>query len=237
MAGETPKPDIDRLLIASALDADLRRRLLESPDEAFRGFDLTEDEKDLLRRPDHRLLPLLGAALARQTGSRGREFQAPTAPQPHAVVRARTLSDVALALTLVPCAQYEKGRLNTIAYAVWVNPLPPGADPAGLPAPGSAFPGQPLTPLHMVIQVSAVATENAAGSPQIGLTASLRQSSNVAAPPPPETAGIPSASLFGSELHSPAVEAAVAAVRGAPNARRYDALLDLLQALRGEEAL
>ena len=63
------RPGIDRLLIASALDGDLRRRLLDSPDDVFPEFDLTEDEKDILRSPDQRLLPLLGAALARQSAA------------------------------------------------------------------------------------------------------------------------------------------------------------------------
>ena len=58
------RPGIDRLLIASALDGDLRRRLVDTPDDVFPEFDLTEDEKDILRSPDQRLLPLLGAALA-----------------------------------------------------------------------------------------------------------------------------------------------------------------------------
>ena len=232
------KPGIDRLLVASALDADLRRRLLESPEEAFQDFELTEEQKDLLRRPDHRLLPLLGAALAHETESRAPEPKPSTAvSQPHAIVRARTLPDISLALTLVPCAQYENGRLNTFAYAVWVNPLPPGADPAGLPPPeGGVLPGQPLTPLHAVIQVSAVQTQDAAGGPQVGLTASLRQSSNVAAPPPPEAAGRPGASPFGSDLASEAVRAAVAAVRSAPSGQRYGRLIDLIHTLAGGEA-
>ena len=36
------RPGIDRLLIASALDGDLRRRLLDTPDDVFPEFDLTE---------------------------------------------------------------------------------------------------------------------------------------------------------------------------------------------------
>src|ERR1700686_31884 len=60
------KPGVSQLLIASALDADLCRRLLESPEETFQDFDLTEDERDLLRRPDQRMLRLFGVALAQQ---------------------------------------------------------------------------------------------------------------------------------------------------------------------------
>ena len=63
-APDGSKAGVSRLLIASALDPDMRRRLLESPEEVFQEFDLAEEERDLLRRPDHRLLRLLGAALA-----------------------------------------------------------------------------------------------------------------------------------------------------------------------------
>jgi hypothetical protein len=159
-------------------------------------------------------------------------------PQPHAIVQARTLPDISLVLTLVPCAQYENGGLNTFAYAVWVNPLPQGADPASLPPPpGAVFPGQPLTPLHAVIQVSAVQMQDAAGDPQVGLSASLQQSSNITAPPPPEAAGRPGVSPFGSDLGSGEVQAAIARVRSAPIDQRYGRLIDLMHALRGAEAL
>ena len=219
----TPKPGIHQFLIASALDADLQRRLLESPDEAFQDFDLTEEEQDLLRHPDHRLLPLLGAALADQSESSPSGPPLPR-PQPHAVIPARNLPDISLALTLVPCAQDVDGRLS-IAYAVWVNPLPEGPDPASLPPPaGAALPGQPLTPLHAVIQVSAVQLQDAAGNLQVGLTAALRQSSNMATPPPQPDAG------------SPEVQAAVAAVRGAPPGERYGRLIDLIRAVQGGES-
>ena len=217
----------------------MRQRLLEYPEEIFQEFDLSEEERDLLRRPDHRLLRLLGAALADQGESSGPRPKASTAvPRPHAIVQARTLPDISLVLTLVPCAQYENGRLNTFAYAVWVNPLPQGADPASLPPPlGVVFPGQPLTPLHAVIQVSALQMQDAAGDPQVGLSASFQQSSNITSPPPPEAAGRPGVSPFGSDLRSGEVQAAVAAVRNASSDQRYDRLIDLMHALLGAEVL
>jgi hypothetical protein len=232
------KPGIDRLLIDSALDADLLRKLQESPEEAFQGFALTEEEKDLLRRPDHRLLRLLGAALAHERISSAPVPQAATnAQQPHAVVDAPALPDLSLVLTLVPCAQYENGRLHKVSYAVWVNPLPAGADPANVPPPqGAAFPGQPLTPLHAVIQVSPLAMQDAVGLPLIGLSAVFRQSTNISAPPPPESAGRPDGSPFGSALDSEQVKTAIAGVRSAPDGQRYDRLIDLLHALRGGES-
>jgi hypothetical protein len=228
------KPGIDQLLIESALQPELRRRLLESPDEVFRDFDLSEEEKEILRRPDHRLLPLLGAALARQMESSGPLGEAPSvSPAPPAPIEARTLPDTWLALTVVPCAHREERRLKGISYVVWANPIPEGGDPATLPPPaGVVLPGQPLAPLYAVIQLSAVQTQDAAGNPQVGLWASLGQSSNIAAPPPPETAGDPKASPFGSRLDSPQVQAAVAAVRGASSEERYNLLIDLMRVLR-----
>ena len=240
------KPGVSHLLIASAIDPDLRRRLLESPEETFNDYDLTAEEKDLLRQPDHRMLQLFGAALAEQAESdkAASSLSPDTAGQPHPnrqphlIIQARTLPGMSLALTLVPCAQYENGQLKQIAYAVWVNPLAEGADPVAQPPPqGAALPGEPLTPLHAVIQISAVQLPDRDGKPQIGLSASLRQATNLAAPPPPESAGIPGSSPFGSDLRSVQVIAAVAGVRDASNEDRYDRLIDLIHALKGEQVL
>jgi hypothetical protein len=232
---EKRRNGVSQLLIASAIDADLRRRLLESPEETFQDYDLTEEEKDLLRQPDHRMLRLFGAALAEQRELSSGHAAEP-AVRPHAVIEARTLPGISLALTLVPCAQYENGQFTKFAYAVWVSPLAEGVDPAALPIPaGAALPGQPLTPLHAVIQVSAVQMQGRDGKPQVALSASLRQSSNVAAPPPPESAGRPEMPPFGSDLGSAEVQAAVAAVRHASREERYGRLIGLISALRGGE--
>jgi hypothetical protein len=218
------RPGIDRLLIASALDGDVRRRLLDTPDDVFPEFDLTEEEKDILRAPDQRLLPLLGAALARQSAATVLVPDTPTGQrQPDAAVDALTLPDISLALTIVPCAHYENGRIAKVVYAAWVNPLPEGVDPATLPPPaGAALPGKPLVPLHAVIQVSVVETQGA-----IGLSAALLQSSNMSAPPPqPPLAG---------DLDSPSVQTAIAAVRSASSQDRRARIVELLRALRGGE--
>ena len=91
-SGVTTKPGIDQLLIQSALDEDLLRRLHESPDEVFRDFELSAEEQDILRHPDHRLLPLLGAALARQTPSSSASPDVP-APQPQVALQAHCLPE------------------------------------------------------------------------------------------------------------------------------------------------
>ena len=228
------KPKVGQLLVESALQPELRRRVLESPDEVFPDFDLTEEEKDILRRPDHRLLTLLGAILARQMGTaappEGRPTEAPALPPP---IEASTLPDSFVALTVVPCAVHKNEQFKGISYAVWVNPMPEGGDPSGLPPPaGAVLPGEALEPLYAVIQLSGVLSQGAAGNPRVGVWASLRQSSNVRAPAPPETAAEAETSPFGSRLDSGQVQAAVAAVRSASSEERYDRLTDLMRVLR-----
>src|SRR5262245_63510817 len=115
------KTGITRLLIASAIDPDVYRRLRESPEETFDEFDLADQDRELLRHPDHRLLRVLGAALAEEiapaSAATGVATMAappaaarapvPGAPRPGAppeMPAAGTLPDMSLVLTLVPCA-------------------------------------------------------------------------------------------------------------------------------------
>ncbi len=205
-------------MIDSALRPDLLRLLTDSPGEFFESYDLTEEQRDILRNPDNRLLRVLGEALARMNPGAG-----PTAaaPRPHAVMQAQTLPDMNLALTVVPCAQLEDGQFKGFSYAVWVNPLAEGTDPASLPPPaGATLPGQPLAPLHAVIRLSAVQFADAAGHAQVGLWASLRQDTNVDSAPEP-----------GAD-ESPGVALAAAAVRAASSEERYDRLIDLIRVMR-----
>jgi hypothetical protein len=219
------KPGITRLLVDSALDAELRRRLAETPDDVFEEYELTVEERELLRNPDHRLLPLLGAALARRE-------EAEAAPQPEEIqvsAGSHLLPDSQMALTVVPCVV--GGR---IAFAAWIAPMHEGADPSRLPPPaGATLPGQPLTPLYAVIQLTAAQSKDAAGNAQVSMWASFRQSSNAVAAAPAETAGNPERAPFGSAMESADVRAAVAAVRSAAPADRYDKLVALTRTLRG----
>ncbi len=218
-----PKTGIHELLVRTALEPELRRRLLDSPDEVLPQFNLSEEEKDLLRHPDHRLLPLLGEVLKGQA-----ETTAATAPSQAApaIIHARTLPDFSLAVTVVPCTRIENGVATGYSYAVWVSPLAEGVDPASLAPPdGTTLPGPPLAPLHVVMQIHSMEIPDAHGRAQVGMSASLRQSSNIVGPvPATRTPGAPSEAL----------DRAVAAVRAANREERYGRLLDLLHALHAE---
>ena len=82
------KTGISRLLIASAIDPDVYRRLLESPEETFDAFDLADEDRELLRHPDHRLLRMLGAALAEENAPVSAAASGATMAAPPAVAGA-----------------------------------------------------------------------------------------------------------------------------------------------------
>jgi hypothetical protein len=244
------KTGISRLLIASAIDPDVYRRLLELPEETFDEFDLVEEDRELLRHPDHRLLRVLGAALAEENASASAAASVATMAAPPAVAGAPLagatqagappgmpaasvpLPDVSLVVTVVPCALYDGGELRNFAYAAFVSPLPEGADPEPPPPPGTVLPGTPLPPLRAVLRVSAIQMQDAAGNPLVGLSASLLQSANMSAPPPNEAAGNPAA--IGRDLSAAEVQSAIAAVRSAPAGARYGKLIELLRVLHPE---
>src|SRR5262245_43830979 len=79
------KTGISRLLIASAIDPDVYRRLLESPEETFDEFGLADEDRELLRHPDHRLLRVLGAALAEENAPAAAAASVATMSAPPAV--------------------------------------------------------------------------------------------------------------------------------------------------------
>lgn len=246
------KTGISRLLIASAIDPVVYRRLLESPEETFDEFDLGDEDRELLRHPDHRLLRVIGAALAEENAPASAAARVATIAVPTAVAGAplagakrpgappempaasALLPDISLVLTLVPCALYEGGELRKFAYAAWVSPLPDDANPEAplTPPPDTVLPGKPLPPLRAVMRISGLQMQDAAGNPLVGLTASLLQSTNMSALPPPETAGNPAA--IGRDLSAAEVQAAIAAVRCAPAADRYGKLIELLRVLLPE---
>jgi hypothetical protein len=245
------KTGISRLLIATAIDPDVYRRLRESPEKTFDEFDLANEDRELLRHPDHRLLRVLGAALAEENAPASAAASVATMSTPPAVAGAplagapraaappgmatasALLPDMSLVLTVVPCALYDRGELRNFAYAAWVSPLPEGADPDALPPPpGTVLPGKPLPPLRAVVRVSAMQLQDAAGSPLVGLSASLLQSTNMSARPPLEAAGNPAA--IGRDLSAAEVQSAIAAVRCAPAGARYGKLIELLRVLHPE---
>ncbi len=202
------------------------RRLEKSPDQVFAAFDLSEEERDILRHPDTRLLALLGRAVKNAQSSANMAAEADAsaaadAQQATPVILANTLAPALLALTVVPCLN----AAGVLQFAVWVNPMAEGTVPATLPPPpGATLPGTPLAPLYAVIELDGVRADEAEGNPQFALWAQLRQVTNTAS--------------TGAQTSAPCdgVTAAVQAVRTSPPEERYDKLARLLRAI-GESEL
>ncbi|HEX3878483.1 MAG TPA: hypothetical protein VHW24_15950 [Bryobacteraceae bacterium] len=241
------KPGIAQLLIDSALQPDLCRRLAEAPEGVFEAYELTWLERELLRKPDHRLLPLLGAALQTaqtktatpsvpteaaapaESSAAATDHAASTLETEPALIENSVLPDAQMALTIVPCLIGKR-----VAFAAWMAPMQDGDDPSRLPLPaGSSLPGQPLTPLYAVIQVTGALTKDAQGKAEVSLWTSFKQHTNSVMPQPPETAGVPEAAPFGSAIDSPEVQQLADAVRAAAPEERYQRLIALTRALRG----
>src|SRR5687767_7854437 len=55
--------DLRALLERAVLDLDFRSQLRTDPDAAFAGYELTEEDRDILRTTDDRMLGLLGRVL------------------------------------------------------------------------------------------------------------------------------------------------------------------------------
>jgi len=52
--------DVSRFVTRALDDANLRRRLEESPDQAFQGFNLSDEEKNAIRSADEQRLRQIG---------------------------------------------------------------------------------------------------------------------------------------------------------------------------------
>ena len=190
VTSDARKPGVEKLLIAAALDSALAQRLTDSPDEVFAAFELTEEEEDILRRRDGRLLALLGQAVksaGAEQGPRAHENVASIPPIPP-IAGFTQLPDMRLVLTVVPVLLAGDGPSRGLTFAAWVTPLADGADADSLPAPdGVELPGQPLAPLRAIVQVTAQQLPDSGGVPQVGLSAMLLRSSNMSAPAAPQT--------------------------------------------------
>ena len=87
-------------LVRTVLDEAFRELARTNPQRAFEGFDLSEDEKEILCARDQRLLGLLGAAVAQE--NRSGEDRPAEIPSPRGAPTKPSLPEVKLLLRLVP---------------------------------------------------------------------------------------------------------------------------------------
>jgi len=172
----TAKPTLEAFLIRAVSDGDFRSEALAAPDRAFAGFDLTEAQKQVLRRRGEGVLALLDEALAapggdalRTTGEvRPKDGERPVVSfVPEATLLLRILSSA---------AEAGENELQ-VSYGASLHVAPDDSDlteaAAQLPKtnelPGTALPDVTLA-IHLTPEISL----SEAGDLRVSFSAALR---------------------------------------------------------------
>ena len=109
-------------LIRAALDGSFRELALAEPDRAMAEYDLTEDEKDILRNRDERLLELLGGSIEMVKASAESPQSTEIAAAPGS--SRSTLPPVELLLRLAPQTTQSADGMPQVSYAASLHPWP-----------------------------------------------------------------------------------------------------------------
>ena len=134
---------VARYLERAALDADFADLCRRSPDESFAGFDLDDDERDMLRRRDPDLLTLIGRVLT-ESGVTARpaadevtvgDDAAAAAGEQMQPPETVSLPEIALVVRVQPQAT-RRGAGWDVTYTAALQPVqtdapPPAPQPAG----------------------------------------------------------------------------------------------------------
>lgn len=236
--------DVTDFLTRTVLDDDFRATAIRDPESAFSGYDLSDEEREVLRSGDERMLALMGKALRHAWGSHD-DPRLPESPEEageddgdNSLMPPSTqaMPNSHLRLRLTPqVMQGADGRVQ-INYAANLFPwaaVPPSSDPAGIDAGGAAA---AATFVDMKIAISPTLFANADGTSSIAYAASIGHSTQT------EIAGdtleVESMnrheSLEGRIYHSDSSAAleAAAKVREVSANDRYPEILNLITALR-----
>jgi hypothetical protein len=219
-------------LIRVVLDETFRELALANPTSAFAGYDLTEEQKDILCKRDHRLLRLLGDVFSQGPERSGHAPESGPADQPPPAYP--SLPEVTLLLRLAPQTVETPGSPATVSYAASLHPWSGESDadnPKETETTGEAGPEE----LEWIIRIA----PKVIGSEEAGLTVAY----SAAMHPLPrdgdrdhaeaaEPARAPSASPWYHHVESAAAKRAAQAVMAAGPKERYGKLLELAHALQ-----
>lgn len=228
-------------LIRTVLDETFRELALADPKRAFEGYALTEEQQEILRSRDARLLGLLGGAasqgetLAEHAPKEGISKTA-DAPLPG-------LPQVKLLLRLVPQATQTPDSASRVAYAASLHSWPRdeesptiGAESGGQTAGDAAD----LTPrIEWVVCITPTVVDSQESGLKVAYAASI-QPLAVGTNAPQPSIRKPSQALgsppWNHQVESSAARAAARAVRASEANGRYEKLLELIHALQtGDE--
>jgi hypothetical protein len=223
--------DAGRVLVRYLLDEGFRARMDAAPEEALAEFDLTEEERATLIARDEHVLELIGAAVRASPRDPSVAPPPETPGQVATVTPAEiTLPAVELYLRLEPrTSRDELGQLR-VQYLTRIFPLPP--DP-NVPLPGGpGIPEEddpelqlPGTTFCLRFTPQAYRKGEALDLHYRGSIHAMGQE----APPSRSTVASP----WGHDTGSAVVRSAAEAVHAAEPDDRYEAILELISAMKG----
>jgi hypothetical protein len=223
-------------LVRTVLDEAFRELALTDPERAFQGFDLSHEQKEILRRRDHRLLGLLGDAVAPTE-----TCPEPPVKQKHGepvAAAAPSLPEVKLLLRLVPQVTQSRDSDPNISYAASLHPYPgeieQTTDPDTTEQPQQAA-GCALDELRWIIRFVPTILGSGDAGTTVAYAASIHPWTSETDPigsqigePGPALASPP----WNHHVASSAAKDAARAVQAAAPSRRYEKLLELVHALQ-----
>ncbi len=219
-------------LIRVVLDEAFRERALADPKGALEGFDVSQEEKEILCCRDHRVLGLLGNAVTQQTEGGG--HPAHVAATDSDTNTLPELSDVKLLLRLAPLATKD----GVVSYAESLQPWTADAKPTPDPEPDKQAAGAAGTApgyLAWIIRVVPTVVEAREDGLAVSYSASIQPFLSGPAndgesdqPTTSATAGAP----WNHHVESSAAKDAAKEVAAAEPDQRYAKLLALVHALQ-----
>ena len=218
-------------LVRAVLDEAFRDLALSNPERGFEGFDLTEEEKEILRSRDHRVLGLLGDAVRPQEAV----AEAPVEKAPATPVEPTepNLAEVKLLLRLIPQVTGSPGSEPKVSYAASLHSWPVGDEPEGGAEPTEN--GGATAEVRWLIRIAPEVLESLDSGLAVAycasihpVTAEVEETGPADRAAPAEAAGAP----WNHHVDSPAVRAATKAVQAADPSQRYTKLLELVHALQ-----
>jgi len=219
------------------LDDDFRELTLVDPYRAMADYDLSEDEKQVLRSRDDRLLDLLGGSIATDKAHQ----ESPTSSKPASAQTSSrpTLPPVELLLRLTPHTTQSTDGVPQLSYAASLHPWPLHED--GEPKEGgqrtdgeSSLQAAPseiawlirITPAVIGPEASGLRVAYSAAIFPVDLTTAHSQPTSYEMVPPVLR------SPWRHDVDSPAVKTAAQEVLASPKDKRHQKLLALIGAMQ-----
>ena len=224
-------------LIRTVLDETFRELAATDPQRAFEGYDLNDEERDILRARDGRLLGLLGHAVERDAAP---EKDAALKVESHAASQPLpTLPEVKLVLRLTPFVAQGPESDPRVSYEAslesWRGTHESDAND---PQPeDESEPARPSPPAEVkwLVRIAPTVVGPQEGGMMVSYAASIHPLAagvDEPAPPTPVPTPTPVSPPWNHHVDSSAAKAAARAVLASDPNRRYEKLLDLIQALQ-----